>query len=208
MGMMSIVKKISIYNFKRAFFFLLNFFKFRMLKAGAIIEKPLKLSGKKYIEFGRSYIAKNARIEMVNRYNDTIFTPRLTILDDVAIQQNLHLTCADKITIENGVSITPNVGIFDIVHPYDDINVNPRNQNIITKPVFIGQNSLIGMNSVILPGTHIGKHCIVGANTVCRGVYPDYSVIAGSPGVIIKRFNFDIMEWASTTADGSFVHDH
>ena len=58
----------------------------------------------------------------------------------------------------------------------------------------IGNDCLIGMNSVILPGTHLGNHCIVGANSTVRGEFPDYCVIAGSPARIIKRYDFDKKE--------------
>ena len=94
-----------------------------------------------------------------------------------------------------GTSITANVGIFDIDHPYEDINSNPRGTQYEIKPVIIGEQCLIGMNSVILPGTILGKHCIVGANSVVRGEYPDYCVIAGSPARIVKRYNIELKKW-------------
>jgi len=51
------------------------------------------------------------------------------------------------------------------------------------------------MGVAIQAGTVLGKQCIVGANSVVRGVFPDYSVIAGVPARIIKRFNFDKNKW-------------
>ena len=49
----------------------------------------------------------------------------------------------------------------------------------------IGNNIFIGMNSIILMGTEIGDNSIVGAGSVCRGVYPPNSVIAGNPARVI-----------------------
>lgn len=46
----------------------------------------------------------------------------------------------------------------------------------------IGDNCFLGEGVVILPNTKIGKNCIVGANAILKGQYPDDSVIAGAPG--------------------------
>jgi acetyltransferase-like isoleucine patch superfamily enzyme len=130
------------------------------------------------------------RIETVTSYAGESYCPKLSIEDDVCINQNFHCSCASSITIGKGTSITANCGIFDIIHPYTDITVNPRKAPIKTEPVNIGENSLIGMNSVIMPGAQLGKHTIVGANsTVVKGIYPDYVVLAGSPAKIIKIYN-------------------
>lgn len=53
------------------------------------------------------------------------------------------------------------------------------------KETFIGDNCFIGMNSIILMGTHIGDNCIVGAGSVVHGKFPDNVVIAGNPAKII-----------------------
>lgn len=53
--------------------------------------------------------------------------------------------------------------------------------------ILIGDNSFIGARASLLPGTRIGKDCIVGACAVVKGVIPDDSVVAGNPGIIIKK---------------------
>lgn len=85
--------------------------------------------------------------------------------------------------------------MFDIIHPYSDVSKNPRNAMIETKPITIGKDCLVGMNSVILPGTVLGDHCVVGANSTVSGSFPDYCVLAGSPAKIIKRYDFETKEW-------------
>lgn len=202
----NIIRYLKLSYLLKIIFYLKNCLVYQHLEIGSYIRKPLKISGKKYISIGNSIIEMNARIEAVPFYQNANFEPKIIIEDNVSIGQNLHLTCANEVIISNGTSLTPNVGIFDIIHPYEDILKNPRNQEIRTKPIFIGQNCLIGMNSVILPGTHLGRHCIVGANSVVSGIYSDFSVLAGVPAKIIKRFNFETNKWERTNPDGSFIN--
>lgn len=55
----------------------------------------------------------------------------------------------------------------------------------------IGDNTLIGINSVVLNGAVIGKNCIVGANSlVAEGkTFPDGSLILGSPARLARQLD-------------------
>lgn len=64
---------------------------------------------------------------------------------------------------------------------------------------------MIFPNSVVLGGTKIGNNCIIAANSVVRGVFPDNSVLAGSPAKIVKRYNPITKKWEKTTPNGSFI---
>lgn len=174
---------------------------------GSFIARPyLSIEGREYISIGkRCYIGKNARIEAFNIYNKKKFSPRIIIGSDVCINQNFHCTCASSVYIGNGTSITANCGVFDIIHPYFDIEINPRNADIDVNPVSIGENCLIGMNSVLLPGTKLGKHCVVGANSTLSKEYPSYTVVVGSPAKIVKRYCFETNTWRKTDSLGNFI---
>ena len=52
----------------------------------------------------------------------------------------------------------------------------------------IGDESLIGINSVVLNNARIGKHCLIGANTLIpeNKVIPDGSLVLGSPGKVVR----------------------
>lgn len=52
----------------------------------------------------------------------------------------------------------------------------------------IGDNSLIGIGSVILNRTKIGKNCLIGAKTlIAEGKdIPDYSMVLGAPGRVVR----------------------
>lgn len=55
----------------------------------------------------------------------------------------------------------------------------------------IGDNTLIGINSVILNGAKIGKNCLIGANSLIPEgkEIPDGSMVLGSPGKVVKQLS-------------------
>lgn len=57
------------------------------------------------------------------------------------------------------------------------------------KKTIIGNNVFIGMNAIVLMGSHIGNNVIVGAGSVVSGVIPDNVVVAGNPARIIRTLD-------------------
>jgi carbonic anhydrase/acetyltransferase-like protein (isoleucine patch superfamily) len=55
----------------------------------------------------------------------------------------------------------------------------------------IDDYSLIGINAVVLNGAKIGRFCIIGANALITEnmEVPDYSVVMGSPGKVVKTLD-------------------
>lgn len=51
----------------------------------------------------------------------------------------------------------------------------------------IGDNTYIGINCTILPGTRIGANCVVGAGSIVRGTIPDGSVVYGNPARVVMK---------------------
>ena len=150
--------------------------------------KPIFLTGTRNAYLGNGVnIWHSARFEVISEWRGQAFTPKVVIGDNVVIGQEFHLTCAESVEIENGVVITGRVTITDITHCMSDINASALQQTIVTKPVKICENAFIGMNCVILPGVRIGKHAIVGANSVVTKDVPDYSVVAGAPAKTLER---------------------
>ena len=62
------------------------------------------------------------------------------------------------------------------------------------RDVVIGNGSWIGEHVCII-GASIGRHCVIGANSVVTRDIPDYSVAVGSPAVIIKKYDFNLNKW-------------
>jgi len=68
----------------------------------------------------------------------------------------------------------------------------------------IGENTLIGINAVILNGAKIGKNCIVGANALIGEgkVIPDNSMVLGSPGKVTRETRPDEAAHLTAIANG------
>lgn len=55
--------------------------------------------------------------------------------------------------------------------------------------VKVGEGTLIGSNATVLPNIKIGKWCIIGAGAVVTKNIPDFSIVTGIPGKIIKNLS-------------------
>lgn len=55
----------------------------------------------------------------------------------------------------------------------------------------IGDNSLIGIGSIVLNGAKIGKNCLIGANClITEGKeIPDNSLVMGAPGKVVRELS-------------------
>lgn len=55
----------------------------------------------------------------------------------------------------------------------------------------IGDGSLIGMGATVLNGAKIGKGCLIGAGALIteNKVIPDYSLVMGAPGKIVRSLD-------------------
>lgn len=171
-----------------------NTFRFLHKKEfGAIGKKsyfldPQFLSGTKYIYMADDVgVWSNARVEVIDEWEGKSYKPVIHLGNHVNIGQNLHLTCAEEIIIEDDVVCSARVTITDINHITEDRSKAVLKQPIITKPVRVCKGAFIGINATVLPGVRIGKHAVVGANSVVTKDVPDYAIVAGTPARIIHN---------------------
>jgi carbonic anhydrase/acetyltransferase-like protein (isoleucine patch superfamily) len=66
----------------------------------------------------------------------------------------------------------------------------------------IGDNTLIGIKAVVLNGAVIGKGCVIGANALIKehDVIPDFSLVVGSPGKVIRQLGEETMSMLQLSA--------
>ena len=112
-----------------------------------------------------------------------------------------------KVKIENGTVVFHNaiVQMDSIIGKHCIINTNASidhdciiNDFVHISPsatlcgnVNVGEGSHIGAGATIIPNINIGKWCIIGAGAVITKDVPDYSLVVGIPGKIIKKLKND-----------------
>ncbi len=111
----------------------------------------------------------------------TVFhDPATTVVD---IQRPWMLHIGEFCKIAGNVTI--------LTHDYSRSVLRRRYNDIVGEAGIteIGDNCFIGLNSVILMGTHIGNNCIVGAGSIVSGNFQDDVVIAGNPAHVIMSLD-------------------
>ena len=67
-----------------------------------------------------------------------------------------------------------------------------------SRPIRIGEDCWLGVNTVVMPGVCIGRGAVVGANSVVNSYVAPYTVVAGAPAKMIgKRLDFCPPEYIS-----------
>lgn len=93
-----------------------------------------------------------------------------------------------SITIGNDVWTGHHVYITDQNHGYEDVSIPISRQSQPERAITIGDGSWLGHGSIVLPGVNIGRHVVVGANSVVTTDIPDFSVAVGSPARVVRRY--------------------
>ena len=173
----------------------LNKMRFASFGHSSSLRSPLRIDGSKAI-----YIGNNVTIQYKTWLGALPLTAasgkaELIIEDGTSIGNFNHIFATKKIVIHKDVLTADKVYISDNLHGYENINLPIIKQAIVQKgEVEIGEGCWLGENVCVL-GAHIGKHCVIGANSVVTKDIPDYSVAVGAPARIIKRYDFIKKSW-------------
>ncbi len=157
------------------------------------IVKPLTINGSKWINIGN-----NTRINsygfIVSRQSPEGVS--LLIGNNTTLGHFNHIVSNESVIIEDNVLTADRVFISDCYHGYEDIETPIIKQKIRNSgAVVIGEGSWIGENVSII-GCKIGKHCVIGANSVVIKDIPDYCLAAGNPAKVIKKYNQINKQWS------------
>jgi acetyltransferase-like isoleucine patch superfamily enzyme len=172
------------------------FYSARLASCGprSIIRKPRVILGGSYINVGASFdVFPGLRIEAIDLHLGKRFTPRIIIGDRVSINYDCHIGCINEVVIGSDVLIASRVYISDHCHgalDYHDIDAPPSLRKIYSKgSVIIEDGVLIGEGACIMPGVRIGRHAIVGANSVVTRDVATKAIVAGCPARQIKSLS-------------------
>ena len=178
---------------------------FKEIGAGTRILKPLRLRDVECVTLGdRVLIHKFCWLQTVHDGNKS---PDLTIGDGCVIGNFNHITCAGQVLIEEEVLTADRVFIKDHSHHYDNPAMPVLKQGIARgTPVTVGAGSWLGENVAVL-SCSIGKHCVIGANSVVTKNIPDYCVAAGAPARVIRRYNPATRTWEPVLREPAQRHE-
>ncbi|WP_112662496.1 CatB-related O-acetyltransferase [Microvirga flavescens] len=116
-----------------------------------------------------------------------------------------------SVTLGRFCSIGPNIRLFGSAHPtqwlsshpFTHVNIfnrfvegtPPRTFEGYPKRTEIGHDVWMGTDVIVIPGVKIGNGAIIGAGAVVAKDVPDYAVVVGNPGRVVKyRFDEALIE--------------
>lgn len=108
---------------------------------------------------------------------------------------------AGNVIIGDNVLFGPDNFICSYTHTFENPDMPIMNQKEVPinknghDKLKIGDGSWIGTHVAIIGDVHIGKHCVIGANSVVTKDVPDFCVVAGIPAKVIKRYNSETQQW-------------
>lgn len=177
--------------------FIITFFK---IKTNRLISKgknyigfDVKFVNRGIIKLGDSVIIRpSTRVYAGNSHSLVFFG------DGTEIGEHSTVSSNNRVVFGNDVLTGPHVFIADHNHAYENPHIPISKQGVKCHPmneIVIGEGSWVGTNVVVVGNVHIGKHCVIGANSVVTKDIPDYSVAAGIPAKVIKKYDFEKCEW-------------
>jgi acetyltransferase-like isoleucine patch superfamily enzyme len=102
---------------------------------------------------------------------------------NVMVAAHQLVEIGDHCMFANGCFVT------DANHRYDDLDRPITWQGFTSKgPTRVADNVWCGAHVVITSGVHIGERCVIGANSVVTTDLPPFSIAAGVPAKVLRRW--------------------
>lgn len=164
-----------------------------------LIRLPFDIRNNRYIKIGKGFTTGiGCRLEAYPENKNKV----LHIGENVQINDYVHISAMENVTIGNNVLIASKVFISDLNHGsygadniHDSPNTPPNKRKLFCSPIKIEDNVWLGEFVSVLQGVTIGKGTIVGANSVVSKSLPSYSIAVGVPAKVIKKYNFENGKW-------------
>lgn len=152
-----------------------------------------------YLDVGDNCrIGNHCRLSFYDEFFGSKYQPTLKICDGAYLGDYLTILCADHVTIGKDVLMASYVTITTENHGMDPEADLPYGKQALTvASVNIGSGVWIGEKVIILSGVTIGDKAIIAAGAVVTKDVPSYTIAAGNPAKIIKKYNFETKQWES-----------
>ncbi|MGW6663066.1 acyltransferase [Peribacillus sp. NPDC055009] len=121
-----------------------------------------------------------------------------SIGNDVRIFSKIDTPEPYLLQIGNNVTISTSVSF--ITHDNSITKILPNKSDVFGK-IIIGDNSFIGLGSILMPGVELGANTIVGSGSVVTKSFKEGNVIiAGNPARVVKA----VSSYAESIAENAF----
>jgi lipopolysaccharide O-acetyltransferase len=169
---------------------------FKRIGRKSVIMGNLTYQSPQFIEIGKGVrIGPGCRLEAYPGYAGQTSSPSLVLKDGAVLQHKVHVYCRESVEIGENSLIASGCMITDNNHgmvpgerPYVD-------QPLIARPTVLESNVWLGEHVCVLAGSRIGAHSIIGCNSVVSGEIPPFSIAAGCPAKVLKKYNPSSKAW-------------
>ncbi len=140
------------------------------------------------IAIGENIIRKRIAQKVIHKFGkashvSSVISPSSEIGPGTVIMHNAVVQPGARIgkhcIINTSSSVDHDCRIEDFVH------ISPK--VTLCGGVQIGEGVHIGAGATVIPNVSIGKWCVVGAGAVITQNLPDYSLVVGVPGKVIRK---------------------
>ncbi|MFG0329811.1 MAG: acyltransferase [Phycisphaerales bacterium] len=166
---------------------------FRSFGSASIIERPAILVGAQHIQIGAGVIIwRGARIEAFGRPGEVA----ITIGNGTVIQPGAHIGAVNEVRIGNECLFASGIYVTDHDHDLTNPELPPvSNSKVCAAPTVIEDRVWLGERAMVLKGCRVGRSSVVGAGSIVTESIPPFSIAAGAPARVIKRWDPDAREW-------------
>ena len=105
------------------------------------------------------------------------------------LNRGVMVSAMDRIEIGEHCMFANGGMITDANHRFDDLDRPIPWQGFTSKgPTIIGDNVWAGANVVITSGVTVGRRTVIGAGSVVTSDLPEFSICAGAPARVLRRY--------------------
>lgn len=140
------------------------------------------------LAIGNNKIRKKVADKFIGKFQNGIFHSSAVLAPSVIIGEgtvvmanasiNAEVIIGNHCIINTGAAVEHECRLGDYVH------ISPN--AALAGDVIVGEGSHIGIGAVVIPGVKIGKWVTIGAGAVVLEDIPNFAVVVGNPGKIIK----------------------
>ena len=162
----------------------------------SLISPPFRSDNPMNVFIGNVRINAGSWLDTIPAYGSVEYKPRLEIGNRTYIGYRAHIIACGEMKIGSDVVIADGVYISDNLHGFEEIDQSIIDQSLKHPgTVTIEDEVWLGERVCVLPNVTIGKHAVIGSNSVVTKDIPAYSIAVGIPARVIKKRNLQTGKW-------------